>query len=1474
MGVKLLKTSGIFFALFIALSASVAFAADGPRFSNEDIDNILQAQQENFAIVKKCDVDSFVPMDPDGSITKIEVLGLEDGYCKLRAHTSTERAEYLLPEEVYKNISDIEDLFKGECSGDCGNVEEASEAPEPADESEQCVRDCIVRNCSLSSLECERLNKDACDIECYGEAPSTEDMSEEELCILECVGDDIICSAGEGGEQNPECEECANKCSVLYEGPCLTDEQWKLKETACLARGTTWSADEVKGDSGEGYQCVVNLDCVDHSDEWGDDAGTGPASYEKGHEPSEDQVYWWDYEEEEEEVELEIEEEVEVDRIDDKLILKTDETEIIVEDRSEEIIAEYLDKNERVEKIELLMEDEKPIYKVKTIEQKKLLGLFSINMRIDKKIDAENLDLIKEEKPWWAFLTSEELKDLRPTFISHEPDQQKDEADDLAEPSGYGSDVYTGKATNEEALDTEPLDYETDCSPLPEIGTPENAVLQDTELGQHAYYNESDCEVIQRDSYKEKVIEQAEEYYNELSGVYLQMKNVLKETEAKAEDAKSKLDRCIGTSVGSSNNQPGETDINHISGILIKMRELAVQSSSPDIAQHSTYYSSDYVVSGNLNNMYHSISYAYIDLYKFDKINLTLNKYLDFVFEVCESGACLSPDMKEHIKEMIEEDLASLQEFVDNVYQDALDSLEAYGNLQSRVKELSEGESCSDYLNEYYYNSNGKRKEGGATEYNDQELLGDVTFDVGIEDSEDDSGVVRITSEDDSYLSKEDNRFIVEKEDKSHEFDEDVIAELIEEKGEDVRSVELGFEDDEPVLKINKIEKKNLLGFIPITLEETSIIDAETLEETDIDKPWWAFLASEEDENEEEASEEEEDEVAPGFSLGEEEEEDEGNNWFNSLLLLFSNEDEGDIICGDNFCHESEYESCPADCTTICGDGMCQTQLGESWNNCPQDCEPYEEEEINSVCGNGVCEMGENPDVCAQDCGACGDGLCGNHEVMAGDNYCPLDCIEPCGNQKCMGGETYLSCPVDCGICGDSFCGFMENAQNCPNDCKGTCGNTICEIMENLESCPVDCKPPCGNNVCDGSENPDNCWVDCGPSELTYKENNCGNGVCNGGENPENCATDCGWCGDGTCGFDELASLLCPSDHPICLKDFGTSPWCAVGIDCGSDCGNGICNVGENSKSCPFDCLVCGDGICALTETTESCENDCPDVLLSGCGDGECLGLEDSANCAADCASGCEDGTCSSKESILSCSADCNFSCGDGVCTVGEDCDQDCDFNCGDGVCYGAETVNSCPDDCSMYQQKEITYAADGEFCGDAECTQSENQTSCALDCEFTCGDGVCSIGESNASCNADCDPSCGNAQCEVGEGKDVCPKDCGWCGDGFCSENESLEICPQDCDACGNWICDYFEDETSCSVDCKVEPITTNPMCGFAECGDGQGFCVKSCGLCGDWVCAPSEKGVCDLDCSSACGNEICEADESTENCPSDCSS
>jgi cysteine-rich repeat protein len=160
--------------------------------------------------------------------------------------------------------------------------------------------------------------------------------------------------------------------------------------------------------------------------------------------------------------------------------------------------------------------------------------------------------------------------------------------------------------------------------------------------------------------------------------------------------------------------------------------------------------------------------------------------------------------------------------------------------------------------------------------------------------------------------------------------------------------------------------------------------------------------------------------------------------------------------CGNEICDNGEYPGiCPEDC--YCGDGACSpSEIG----NCNADC---------GQCGDGVCDSWETPKNCLADCSViCGDGSCDSSEVLS----CQDDCI-------CQMSSTNTDFPS---VCGDGFChgglNSPENCITCPQDCEGTdCdGDNFCRCEG--ESCGnIDCNDadnqiyPGAFEICDGKDN-------------------------------------------------------------------------------------------------------------------------------------------------------------------------------------------------------------------------------------------------------------------------------------------------------------------------------------------------------------------------------------------------------------------
>lgn len=233
---------------------------------------------------------------------------------------------------------------------------------------------------------------------------------------------------------------------------------------------------------------------------------------------------------------------------------------------------------------------------------------------------------------------------------------------------------------------------------------------------------------------------------------------------------------------------------------------------------------------------------------------------------------------------------------------------------------------------------------------------------------------------------------------------------------------------------------------------------------------------------------------------------------------------------------------------------------------------------------------------------------------------------------------------------------------------------------------------------------------------------NCNDGVA--------CTVDTCLESDGTC--------LHTPDESYCDDGRTCTSWTCDAIGgCQSEtlpdcCGNGLCESGEDSITCPDDCAsdavpVCGNGVCEAGEdcTSQSCPQDCR---------GKQRGRGASRFCCGGTVGGgggdgpvdCSDPRCSADGWI--CGDSPQTWCGDGVCDrqAGEDgctCGEDCpsfeiETNCTDGE----------DEDCDGFVD-----CADSDCAGDPNCSAScgVRGTSCTTNDE--CCSGRC---KRNGTCH------------------------------------------------------------------------------------------------------------------------------------------
>jgi len=252
------------------------------------------------------------------------------------------------------------------------------------------------------------------------------------------------------------------------------------------------------------------------------------------------------------------------------------------------------------------------------------------------------------------------------------------------------------------------------------------------------------------------------------------------------------------------------------------------------------------------------------------------------------------------------------------------------------------------------------------------------------------------------------------------------------------------------------------------------------------------------------------------------------------------------------------------------------------------------------------------------------------------DNTCDagLECVN--GTCEVPGAECQSGDSQDC------YCtGGAQGTQNCQGDgtwadcvCDNYCGDSTCDAGEDWISCPADCPSQCGNQVCDPAEDEFNCPQDCqGTQECDLQT---GHSSCDSCINTS-CLTSCTACADSAdCTSlwncvracqDASCIQNCQSQYPngqTLLAAFAGPSGCMgtlCTVSCGNDCGNGTCDPGEDSVSCPDDCEATTDcdHLTGETQCDQCLETSCSAYCQACYANTDCWALmECLSNCGSD----------------------------------------------------------------------------------------------------------------------------------------------------------------------------------------------------------------------------------------------------------------
>ncbi|MDD4628829.1 MAG: S-layer homology domain-containing protein [Candidatus Peribacteraceae bacterium] len=394
----------------------------------------------------------------------------------------------------------------------------------------------------------------------------------------------------------------------------------------------------------------------------------------------------------------------------------------------------------------------------------------------------------------------------------------------------------------------------------------------------------------------------------------------------------------------------------------------------------------------------------------------------------------------------------------------------------------------------------------------------------------------------------------------------------------------------------------------------------------------------------------------------------------------------------------------------------------------------------NPVCGNGVCEKGEE-----MDCPGFGEG-----ERACRVGTCPKDCTggdsDACIGEgqrsglasyseqgvfpelQCCSGLNKIGIAVESSgglctdslggflctksACGDGVCGKDENRCNCPDDCRKSsqtpvCGNKICEKGEEL-ACPP-CLP--GSVTCTCSS----CPQDCDNGPFRYAAWQCSDGSESKEGGPTSCKDRKTWEGYA----NDACRSRCGDNSAKCGVN-GFKVW----EPCGAAFASSVACIrkGEQGSFLKESAGKCCEGLSPIRHVK-------PDPVSN-----QCIGTNDGSFFCATCGNGsCE---ASDGENSCSCPADCG--------TQTQKCAEE-----GKNVYVNSEwgPVLCCSKNAGV---KPSARAMEDDTC---VMPQDGSVGTCVDSWWLTCGDGACGKGEDRCNCPKDCGKvKCGNGLLESGE--------------------------------------------------------------------------------------------------------------------------
>jgi len=599
-------------------------------------------------------------------------------------------------------------------------------------------------------------------------------------------------------------------------------------------------------------------------------------------------------------------------------------------------------------------------------------------------------------------------------------------------------------------------------------------------------------------------------------------------------------------------------------------------------------------------------------------------------------------------------------------------------------------------------------------------------------------------------------------------------------------------------------------------------------------------------------------------------------------------------ICavGTETCYNETWSGCPAPQSEVCNnsDDDCDGQVDEALT---QSCSINPTHKGPCAVGSETCSAGiwsgcpapQPPDICSN----------GIDEDCTGADLICTTCSQGAITQRCLCGGTAYST----GYCCSSQWQAGSCSVSCPQGqilCNNNCITTLCSSNTQCND-----NNPLTNDSCINSGT---CNAQCSNTAIT----NCPNGKVTSSCNCGGSLVSSGYCCSSQvfsppCTLDSECNDSNPATNDSCQGTGTCNAECVHASS--SSCGNGIQDVGENCTNCPQDIQcssgeLCCYGLCWLPFCSSDADCTIGEVII-----GECIEPD---SCNADCTYDEEPelyGFCGSME----CSASemcCEDFCIATMCNSDEECD---DFDsCTEDFCDYPGTCNaycfnlpglSCDGEekSQFYVSYEEEIVDEGKFklkILDLElmepvegATVNYDNNSVISDekgiVEFTAKKSSVSLKVSkegfelysaklNIMDSASPD-KCGDDVCDPGE-KSSCPEDC---GSGKSGKKIIAKISPQKISENQKVVLDIEDEEGKPLMNALVgyagKILFTDPngKTQFIASKDAAQFTVSKAGYQTISKDIPFENEL-TVKITAECGNGVCEAGETMQNCGQDC--